>query len=139
VASTAAETVIELSGPVDLGAVLAPLRPGGAADPCLRRTGNAWWRATPTPSGPATVQLRPKGTSRVAVRAWGPGAGDAVDDAPTLLGAHDDGAALWVSGNDTVRALARRRPGLRLCASRAVFAALVAAVLGQKVQGRRAA
>jgi 3-methyladenine DNA glycosylase/8-oxoguanine DNA glycosylase len=68
----------------------------------------------------------------MTAEAWGPGAGWALDQAPELLGDHDDPAA-FDPGDRRMRDLHRRNPGLRICRSKLVIESLVPAVLEQKV------
>jgi 3-methyladenine DNA glycosylase/8-oxoguanine DNA glycosylase len=93
-------------------------------------------RATLTPAGPGTERLRHLG-HEVEVEAWGPGAEWLLDAAPELIGEGDDASA-FRPAQPRLRELARRFPGLRLPRSRAVFEALVPAVLEQKVTGLEA-
>ena len=66
----------------ELVRTLAPLR-HGHGDPTIRlETGRAR-RATRTPDGPATLEVVDAGRELV-VRAWGPGAGWAIERAPDL-------------------------------------------------------
>jgi len=90
-------------------------------------------RATRTPDGPATIELRRDGTAVVA-RAWGPGAAWALDGAPALLGFDDDPEA-FEPAHPLVHELHRRSRGLRLGRSNAVAEALVPTILEQKVTG----
>jgi len=96
------------------------------------------WRATRTPAGPTTVQLTVAPADRsVTMRAWGPGAGWALDHLPDLVGAADD-AHGFAPGAGVVADLHRRLPGLRIGRSGAVMEALVASILEQKVVGLEA-
>jgi hypothetical protein len=125
-------TVVRPRLPVDLRLALGPLG-HGRGDPTVRAGADgAWWRATVTPCGPATVRLAPAGAG-VSVHAWGPGAEWALDAAPELLGGRDRLDGFEPTG--IVAELHRRLPGLRICRSRAVFEALVPTVLEQKVVG----
>jgi 3-methyladenine DNA glycosylase/8-oxoguanine DNA glycosylase len=103
------------------------------------------WRATRTPVGPAIQSLTvdPAGM-QVSLSARGPGAEWLAETLPDLVGQADGGeefdALLARSpgpkappGWDLVRALAHRRPGLRMPRSRAVMEILVPVILGQKV------
>ena len=120
-------TAFETSRPLDLFSTLAPIGFG----PSLRVDGADVWRATRTPEGPATVRLRhSRGT--IDVEAWGPGAGWAAAQAPSLCGEHDD-ASGFQPRHRLIADLHRRNPGLRLPRTGAVFEALVLAVLEQKV------
>lgn len=124
--------------PLDLAAVLGPLR-RGSGDPTFRHLpGAGIWRAARTPEGPATTALRvPPGTAEVEVRAWGPGAQWALDAVPDLLGAGDDPAG-FEPRHPVVREAWRRHAGWRVPRSRGVVEVLVPAVLEQKVTGREA-
>jgi 3-methyladenine DNA glycosylase/8-oxoguanine DNA glycosylase len=141
---------IGVSGPVvtrivpvcdryELRRTLGPLRQG-ASDPTVRhaRDGSVW-RATRTPSGPATGRYRPLGTA-VEVSVWGPGGAWLVEHAADLLGLHDDvdGWPALAAGHPVLRRLARDHQGFRLGRSLAVFEALVPTILAQKVTGREA-
>jgi 3-methyladenine DNA glycosylase/8-oxoguanine DNA glycosylase len=90
-------------------------------------------RATRTPAGPATLELRREGDEVVA-RAFGPGAEHALDGVPALLG-FDDEPGAFDPAHPLVRDLHRRAPGLRLGRSNAVAEALVPTILEQKVTG----
>jgi 3-methyladenine DNA glycosylase/8-oxoguanine DNA glycosylase len=124
------------SRPLDLRGTLAPLRRGGAGDPTCRVDGGAVWRATRNPEGPVTLMARSDG-DWVELSAWGPGAGRALDDAPALLGELDDDSD-FLPKHPLVAELKRRRPGLRMCRSGAVFETLVPTVMEQKVIGLEA-
>ena len=120
--------------PLDMGAVLAPLR-RGRGDPAFQvdRDG-AVWLAVNTAEGVGTLSLRRGGTEIVA-RAWG--AESLVDGVPDLLGAADDGAD-FVAHHDIVATIRRRMPGLRLGATGRVWDVLVPSILEQKVTGHEA-
>ena len=94
-----------------------------------------WW-ATTTPDGPATLRLMHVAggaTGAVEAEAWGPGAAWVLEQAPRVLGLHDDPAAFDPPAG-LVRDLARRAAGVHLGRTDRVHEALVAAILGQKVQ-----
>jgi 3-methyladenine DNA glycosylase/8-oxoguanine DNA glycosylase len=120
---------------VDMALTLGPLA-HGHGDPTIRLGGGMAWRASRTPLGPATLELRRSGRE-VAVRAWGPGAEAALAGLPELLGSRDDPDALEPD-HPALRELQRRLPGLRLTRTGAVFEALLPAVVGQKVTGGEA-
>ena len=124
--------------PIDLRAVLLPLR-RGPGDPAFRLVpGDGMWRATRTPDGLATTAFRlPPGSETVEVRAWGPGADWALDTVPDLLGAGDDVTG-FVPLHPVVRESWRRHSGWRVPRSLRALEALVPAVLEQKVTGREA-
>jgi 3-methyladenine DNA glycosylase/8-oxoguanine DNA glycosylase len=121
--------------PVDLAAVLAPLR-RGRGDPTWRSAvdGGPIWRTSTTPEGAVTLRLHRRADATVVAAAWGPGAGWALDGVPALLGDGDDPAA-FVAHHPLVADAARRMPALRFGASRRVWDVLVPAVLEQKVTG----
>jgi len=127
------ETVYRPAERVDLGSTLAPLH-RGASDPTfvVDRPGGCVWRTTRTELGPATVQVRREGDG-VRVRAWGPGAGRAIELAPDLLGRRDDWTGLDLAREPLLAEIRRRHPGLRLVRTNAVFEALAPAILEQKI------
>ncbi|WP_157155002.1 DNA-3-methyladenine glycosylase [Diaminobutyricimonas sp. LJ205] len=115
---------------VDLRATLAPVG-RGTYDPTFRWEGQNAWLTLRTADGPATLFLR--AGREIAATAWGPGAERALDSVPALCGAGDDWSALDVSDNALLAETWRRMPGLRLPRTGRVFAALVPAILEQKV------
>ena len=129
------QRVFRPADPVSIPLTLGPLR-RGAGDPCLRFTPDGAWRATRTPEGPATTHFRAV-AGEVTVRAWGPGAGWALDAAPALLGAGDDPGG-FRPRHPVLHELHRRLAGLRIPRSQAVVEALVPTILEQKVQGGEA-
>ncbi|NEM92467.1 DNA-3-methyladenine glycosylase family protein [Galbitalea soli] len=130
------ETVYRPEHPVSLRHVLGPLV-RGAADPTHRWEGAALWRTVLTPDGPATLHLAVSGAA-VHATAWGPGAERAIAGVPELCGAGDDWDGLDVSDRPFLAEARRRVPGLRLTRTNAVFEALVAGILEQKVTGLEA-
>jgi 3-methyladenine DNA glycosylase/8-oxoguanine DNA glycosylase len=123
--------------PVDLRLTLFPLR-RGRLDPSVRFEPSGVWRATRTPAGPATTHISVSPASGTAtMRAWGPGAGWAVDAFPALIGADDD-AAGFDAGAGLVGELHHRLRGLRIGRTGAVMEALVPSILEQKVIGLEA-
>ena len=122
--------------PVDLSLTL-PLLRHGRGDPCVRvDPSGAWWRATRTPDGPATVRIA-LARAEIEATAWGDGAAWAIAAVPELLGLRDslDG---FEPGRGLIRELHRRMPGLRIGRSNAVFEALLPTVFAQKVIGVQA-
>jgi 3-methyladenine DNA glycosylase/8-oxoguanine DNA glycosylase len=95
------------------------------------------WRATETGAGAATVHLRTVDEHTISARAWGPGAGCALDDVPALVGADDDPPPL-AGAHPLVAELEHRLPGLRVGRTGAVMEALVPIVLTQRVIGAEA-
>lgn len=123
--------------PVDLRAVLGPLR-RGAADPAFVFDGGSAWWATSTPDGSATLHLRLRHTDRaVQASAWGPGAEWVVDGLPILLGSGDDDER-FVPAHSLVADAFRRWRGWHVPRTRRPFDACVAAVIEQKVTGQEA-
>ena len=122
----------------ELVRTLSPLR-HGHGDPTIRlETGRAI-RATRTPGGAATLEVREAGHELI-VRSWGPGADWAVSQASDLLGLNDDPSKLdaLAPPHRLVVDLARRFAGVRLPRSGRVVEALVPAVLEQKITGEEA-
>ncbi|MGO4689765.1 DNA-3-methyladenine glycosylase family protein [Glaciibacter sp. 2TAF33] len=116
--------------PVNLRATLGPVG-RGPFDPTFRWDGPCAWLTLRTAAGAATLHLR-QGAS-IAARAWGPGAELAIAGVPALLGADDDWAGLDVSGHPLLHETRRRMPGLKLARTGRLFAALVPAIIEQKV------
>lgn len=124
----------EAGRPVDVLSTVAPLR-RGTGDPAhqVDADGTFWW-GCPTPAGPGTLAVRGVGPA-VYARAWGTGGPWLLDRVPALLGEADDWSALDLGGWPGLRAVLRRRPGLRLPATGLVLDSLVPAVLEQRVTG----
>ncbi|MXP23918.1 3-methyladenine DNA glycosylase [Gordonia sp. HNM0687] len=122
--------------PLDIRATVGIHR-RGFGDPSFTygRDGSVWW-AVSTPDGPGTLTLRSDGTT-ITGRAWGSGAAWLLEQMPDFLGAQDDPDAL-VPLDDVVRELVRRSGGLRIGRTDRVWAALVPAILEQKVVGAEA-
>ena len=119
-------------GPIDIRATLGPL----LRYPTGRVVSGEVWRATRTTAGPATIRIRTVGTA-VDVQAWGPGAAWVIEHRADLAGASDE-VGPFEGKHPVVRDLHRRNPGVRIPKTRAVFEALVPAILEQKVQGGQA-
>jgi 3-methyladenine DNA glycosylase/8-oxoguanine DNA glycosylase len=107
----------------------------GAKNPVLVGPTEAWW-STRTPDGPGSLSMMRTGAEAVEARAWGPGAGWLLDQAPRLLGSQDDLTGFQPRG--PVARLWRRKPFL-LARTDRPWDALVGAVLGQRVQTANAA
>lgn len=130
-------TTVRTAAPVDLRRTVAPLR-RGMHDPAFRSTvDGAVWRATLLVSGPATVRLLQTGPTEVRVDAWGPGAPEALDAAPGLVGELDD-VSTFDPPPGPVRDAYRRTAGVRLARTCRVLEALVPAILEQRVITRTA-
>lgn len=126
--------------PVPVGAILKSLQ-RGAGDPCLRRQDDGvLWRATGTPDGPVLLRLAARpADGEVVAHAWGPGSAWALDGVPELLGDTDDPTGFTPSPDHPALVAAHRAlPGWRVPRSRAVFEALAAAALEQRVTGVQA-
>jgi 3-methyladenine DNA glycosylase/8-oxoguanine DNA glycosylase len=131
--SAPAELAFTPDFPVDVAAVLAPLR-RGLGDPAFRRAPDGvTWLATNTPDGPGTLALRRPG-GQVRAYAWGPGAGVLLDGVPDLLGARDDDSG-FTAHHDLVADMRKRMPALRLGSTGRVWDLLVASIIEQKVTG----
>lgn len=130
-----ATRTIRLERPVDLAATLGILQ-RGIRDPTIGFGGDSVWRASRTPEGPVSERLRLIG-NRVEVEAWGPGTSWALEHAPLLLGSLDD-AASFRPHHGLVAEIHRRKPGLRIPRTEAVFEALIPTILEQKVPGIQA-
>jgi 3-methyladenine DNA glycosylase/8-oxoguanine DNA glycosylase len=122
--------------PLDIRALLGPLR-RGVADPTLRFVdGGLWWAST-TADGPATLRLQRRTDGAVVATAWGPGAERVLAGVPALLGAADRPDE-FVAHHPLIAEARRRSPALRLGTTGRVWDVLVAAVLEQKVTGTEA-
>lgn len=128
---------LSIIGPLDLRGSLAALV-ASAHDPTIRLRDAAMVRASRTPQGPATLELRRQGP-RVVARAWGPGAAWALERAPGLLGAHDDASGFEPHRHPQVARAHHARPGLRLVRTGSVADVLVPTILAQRVTATEAA
>ena len=132
------------STPVDLRLTLG-IHQRGPRDPTIRfsRDGSTW-RTCRTPDGPATIRLVPNGDG-IRAQAWGAGAAWALDQAPELVGADEDPAAVAefaglvvAGGNRLLVTLLPRYQGIRIGRTVRVLEALVPAIIEQKVTGAEA-
>lgn len=113
----------------------------GRGDPCFRvQPDGVVWRATRTPDGPGLLRLASDpAAGEVVAHAWGEGADWLLDGVPELLGARDDPATFRPRPDHPRLVTAwRARPGWRVMRTRAVFEALAAAALEQRVTGGEA-
>ncbi len=128
------------AAPVSVRATLSSLRRGGG-DPCHRvQPDGVLWRATRTPDGPVLLRLEALPADGVVrTHVWGPGGDWALDGVPDLLGQRDEPSGFTPSP-DHPRLVAawRARRTWRVTRSRAVFEALAAAALEQRVTGGEA-
>ena len=128
---------LHLDRPVLFAPIFGLLKRGGG-DPTHRRVGEAYLRATRTPTGPVLLKILPIGTE-VAARAWGPGAEWALDQLPRLLGLADDPAGFAPRPEHGPLVLAHRHyEHYRIGRTEAVFEALAAACIEQVVTGKEA-
>ncbi len=113
--------------------------PMGRHDPCFTITEGAFWWATRTPAGPATLSLRRDGATLTAT-GYGPGADWVVDRADAVAGLRDDltGFGELAAAHPVVARLAKVHSGHRLVATGRVFQRLLRAVMEQKVTGKEA-
>lgn len=130
------ERTVPLTVPLDMRLTLRPLW-RGRGDPTMRLGERRALRAWRSPEGPVTVELLHEG-DRVVARAWGEGAGAALDGVASLLGLDDGAAESYDPGMPLLRELRHRLPGLRIGRTNAVLDALVPAILEQKVTGAEA-
>jgi len=127
---------LRVDRPLDLLSTLRPLH-RGPADPTMRLSSRVAERSASTPEGPAAIRVSVDGDT-IRAEAWGPGADRLLADLPALLGLDDDDAGFEPGLHRVVADLARRRPGLRLGRTGAVFEALLPAVLEQRITGSEA-
>ncbi|PZR51733.1 DNA-3-methyladenine glycosylase 2 family protein [Xylanimonas oleitrophica] len=120
------------SRPLDVALTLAPLA-RGPWDPAFRRTpDDAVWRTSLLASGPVTQRVVQDGARCAVVQLWGPGAREAADAVPALLGEDDD--ATGFAPPPQVRDAHRRAVGMRMPRTGRVMESLVPSVLEQRVQ-----
>lgn len=135
--ASAATRTVRLGRLVPLDAVIGHLQ-RGAHDPTHRRIAGGWLRATRTPEGPALIKITGC-TDGVRGTAWGSGADWALDQLPALVGAHDDPADFRPDpGHRPLVEANRRFPHYRIGRTDAVFEALSASIIEQKVTGLEA-
>ena len=123
---------ITLPFAVDLRRSLGGLRLG-KHDPTCALHDTTLAVAMRTPDGAAALRAERHG-ERVEVEAWGEGADWALDAAPGLLGCLDDRSGFNPT-DAVVRRLHREADGLRLPRTGRVLAALIPAVVSQRVTG----
>jgi 3-methyladenine DNA glycosylase/8-oxoguanine DNA glycosylase len=128
-----AQTVYRPRHPLSLRQTLWPLI-RGSMDPSHRWEGAALWRTVNTSVGAATLHLVQRGTE-VHATAWGDGAELVIAGVPELCGHGDDWSGLDLSGQTFLAEVRHSHPGLRLLRTNAVFEAIMAAILEQKVTG----
>lgn len=125
-----ATTRMALPEPFDLARTVAAASFGSRDATTVVRP-DAVWRATRTPSGPASLCVRVR-DGEAQVHAAGPGAAAALALAPRLLGL-DDAPDRFVPRTTFVRDLAHRFRGLRLTAGLPLSEMILPWILGQRV------
>jgi 3-methyladenine DNA glycosylase/8-oxoguanine DNA glycosylase len=110
----------------------------GAGDPTYRVLADGTQvRGIRTPAGPTALAVRGEsGAGEVHARAWGPGAGWALDRLPRMLGADDDPAGF--TPPEPLADAWRRHRHWRLGATDLVMESLVPTIIEQKVTGQEA-
>lgn len=135
--AAAGTRTVRLGRPVPLDAIIGHLQ-RGAHDPTHRRIAGGWLRATRTPEGPALIKII-SCSDGVRGTAWGSGADWALDRLPALVGAHDDPSGFRPEARHRPLVEAYRRfPHYRIARTDAVFEALSASIIEQKVTGLEA-
>jgi 3-methyladenine DNA glycosylase/8-oxoguanine DNA glycosylase len=111
----------------------------GGGDPTYRvGADGSHARAFTTPDGPVTLEVRPlDGRGEIHARAWGSGAGWALERLPRMLGADDDPSG-FEAHHEVIAAAWRAHPHWRVGATGLVMEALVPTILEQKVTGQEA-
>lgn len=130
---------LPFDGPFDLPGTLSPLV-RGHGDRTIRIGSSEAWLALRTASGPATLHLSVT-PGLLTAQAWGVGGDLALERAGRIVGLEPRRAptgALDTTDDGRIATLARRRPGIRTLRTEAVFEALVAAIVEQKVTGAEA-
>ena len=98
---------------------------------------NAVWRTALTPDGPATLRVRVSRDTddELELASWGDGAQWLLKQAPAMLGAEDDdtGFAELAAAHPILAEAHRTRSQVRLVTTGQVVAALIPAILEQKV------
>jgi len=125
---------IRLRGPLDLRRTLGVMRVSGR-DPTWRLAAADAIRAVRNPDGPTTLQLAVRG-DRLDATAWGSGTDWELAHVDRLVGEHDSRRGFEPRRHELVRRMDLHNPGARVGAGGAAFAAVVAAVLGQRVTAR---
>jgi 3-methyladenine DNA glycosylase/8-oxoguanine DNA glycosylase len=113
--------------------------PMGGHDPCFAIADGAFWWATRTPAGPATLSLR-RDSGALLATGYGPGREWVLAQADGVAGLRDDlsGFDELAGRHPLVARLARAHGGLRLPATGRPFQRLLRAIMEQKVTGKEA-
>lgn len=126
---------IETRAPVDPVVSLAP-QAAGRGDPAFLFLDTEARIALRLPTGPATIRFSGRGR-RIEAEAWGPGAEQALDRAPRIVGAEDDPRRFHPE-HPIVERLARRHPFVRITWSCALTDVLIRTAVAQRVTGKEA-
>ena len=130
-----AHGTVDVDGPYDVA--LSIPRLGTVSEPTWRHRGDHVDVAGRTPEGPVAFRAR-SADGRLAVEAWGEGAGWIVARL-ALLAAHGDDPRRIRFGHPALDETNRRHPGMRHAATGLVVDALLARVVGQRVLATEAA
>jgi 3-methyladenine DNA glycosylase/8-oxoguanine DNA glycosylase len=127
---------------LDLRTLFGPLM-RGSGDPTMRLSATAAVRASMTPDGPGSIDIRMRagagGTApTVSAAAWGPGARHLLDGLPAALGLDDDDTGFEPGLHPAVAALARRHGRVGLGRTGSIWEALLPAILEQRITGTEA-
>ncbi|MBB2959274.1 DNA-3-methyladenine glycosylase family protein [Pseudoclavibacter helvolus] len=124
--------------PVDVLQTLAPLMRGRRDPTCwVDPVSRDVWRTSHALAGGATTVFR-QAREGIRIVSWGEASEIAVDEAPVLLGRDDDWGELRLEALPELADVRRRNEGLRLPKTGAVFEALSAAIIEQKITGLEA-
>ncbi|WP_018155334.1 DNA-3-methyladenine glycosylase family protein [Demetria terragena] len=134
--SPAAEVTYAPGRVVPLRAIIGPMR-RGPGDPTFAADGSAILLGQRTPEGPATLRIDQPAAEVVHLRAWGPGAGWSIRQAPALLGDRDDPSG-FAPSHPLLRRLHHEHPHDRVPRSGLVVPELVPVILEQRVTGAQA-
>lgn len=127
--------------PIDLGATLAPFR-HGSGDPTtwIDRVGRGvqaagrFTRATLTPDGPATVNIRWDADGLVDAETWGAGGDWLLSQVPFMIGDADSGAPeLETDDHPAVAHAARNGRHVRYGASGGLYHELLPTIIEQRI------
>jgi 3-methyladenine DNA glycosylase/8-oxoguanine DNA glycosylase len=121
--------------PISVGSTLGPML-RGKGDPTMRVTRDEVVRASRTPEGPVAVRFA-RAEDAVEVEALGPGAEWLLERADAWCGALDDDSD-FDPAPGLVRALWRRKRGMRIPRTGVVTERLIPVILEQKVTGLEA-
>ncbi len=128
--------ILEDDGAIDLRASWVPIA-AGFGDPTTVIGPDRVVRATRTPQGPASFELRRDGT-RIVLEAFGPGADWVLERAADLVGLTSPPPPLPEHASERIHGLRAAAAGVRLVRTHRIVEALVVLVLQQLVRGKEA-